>query len=123
MLSHCDVRVVLKISSLRLLRVSNTCVRSAFFQTGPAQLDIYFVPPRESTKRTHYWLLLTASFELSNSNTKGKPHSNTLPQDLGREHLPVKPHLFYGIENGDLLLLVSKIFDDILATGLSSVVK
>lgn len=120
MCSPSGVRIVLSIASLRGWRLSKADVKSAFLQTGKAQRDVYVVPPRESLDRRNRWLLLTAAYGLVNANAKWQDQSDTLLHELGLHQLPVVPQLFHIIQNGQLMLLVAKIVDDILVTGVTN---
>ena len=116
------IRIMLAVASMSLWLITKADVKSAFLQTGQAQRDVYVVPPRESNDRSHYWLLLTAAYGLVN-NAKWQDQSDSLLQDLGLVQIAVIPQLFYLIKDNKLSLLVAKIVDDLLVTGLPEVVR
>ena len=61
--------------------------KSTFLQTGSAQRDVYVVPPRESSTKEHYWLLLKAWYGLLNANAKWQNEIDTFFHELGLHQL------------------------------------
>lgn len=50
-------------------RATRIDVNSTFLQTGKAARDVFEIPPRESSDKSHFlWLLLVAAYGLVNSN-------------------------------------------------------
>ena len=91
---------------------------SAFIQTVEAKRDVYVIPPRESSGKCFYWLLLTAAYGLVNSNAKCQAQIDTFLTSLGFLKLIYVPQLFYIMDNGgNNQLLAINIFDDILLVG------
>lgn len=65
----------------------------------------------------HYWLLLTASYDILNANANWKCQSGKILLYIWLTQLPYIPQLFKNIDNGKKNLLVTKIVDDVLVTG------
>lgn len=106
------------IASLFGWKLIKADAKSAFLQTGPAGRDVYVLPPRESMQRaTHVWLLLTAAYGLVNANAKWQMKSDECFFELGLLQCQQIPQLFYMHEDGELVLLVAKVVDDIKAAG------
>lgn len=117
MCSPVGIRVILMIAAMKKWKVSNADVTSAFLQTGKAARKVYVVPPRESGHKDKLWLLLTAAYGLVNSNAKWQIMSDQVLVDFGLVQCPYIPQLFYKIQDRKLVLLVGKIVDDLLMTG------
>ena len=64
------IRVVLSTAALLKWRIIKIDVKSAFLQTGPAERQIYVIPPRESSHKHELWLFLTAAYGPVNDNAK-----------------------------------------------------
>lgn len=77
------IRVVLSVALLRKWRIVKADAKSAFLQTGPADRDIYVVPPRESKMKSELWLLLAAVYGLINANAKWQVKSDDTFKSLG----------------------------------------
>lgn len=112
------MRILLSLSIIFHSFLTKIDVKSAFLQTGRAERDIYVVPPKECAVQTFYWLLKTASYGLVNANAKWQLHSDTTFLDIGLSVLVQIPQLIYLRVDGVLVLVVAKIVDDILITGL-----
>ena len=111
-------RILEYIASLHGWRVYKADVSAAFFQTGKAERDFYFRPPRESpTKTTHIWILLTASYGLVNSNAKWQNQSDELLLDYGLDQSRYVAQLFFKREAGKLVLVVAKIVNELKVSG------
>ena len=112
------LRIVESVASLHGWKVHKADVKSAFLQTGAAMRDVFVKPPRESGMRsTHMWLLLTAAYGLVNSNAKWQVQSDQSFFELGLTQCQKIPQLFYRRHNGNLVLIVAKIVDDIKAAS------
>ena len=91
---------------------------SAFIQTGEAKRDVYVIPPRESSEKCYYWLLLTADYGLVNFNEKYQAQIDTFLTSLGFLQLIYVPQLFHIMDDGgNNQLLAVNIVDDILLVG------
>lgn len=64
------IRCLHSISTINQWPMMKIDFKSAFLQTGEALRDVYVIPPRECHTRSHYWLLLAASYGLVNANAK-----------------------------------------------------
>ena len=112
------LRIVESIASLKGWKIKKADVKAAFLQTGAATRDVYVKPPREcGMKSTHMWLLLTAAHGLVNANAKWQVQSDELLFDLGLKQCQQVQQLFYRRKNGELVLIVAKIVDDIKVSG------
>lgn len=85
--------------------------------------DVYVCPPRESADRSSSWLLLTAAYGLVNANAKWQTQSDALLRELGLRQFSAVPQLFYIRTNDATTLLLAKIVDDFLITGVPHTVK
>lgn len=113
-----EIRVILSNAVLRKWSIVIIDVKSAFLQSGPAQRDVYVLPPRESSYRNELWLLLAAVYCLVNANAKWQVESDSALLSLGLKPIPQIAQLFVmEASNHDVRLIVIKIIDDILATG------
>ena len=110
-------RTLLSICTIMQWFVSKVDIKGAFLQSGPAERDVYVVPPRECARRGFYWLLLVASYGLVNANAKWQNHSDDTLFKLGLRPTVLIPQLFFQKKNDMLSLLVSKVTDDMLVGG------
>lgn len=117
MCSPSEVRILLAAAAMRCSWITNANIKPTFLQTGCAQREVYVVPPRENTDRSHYWLLLTADNGRVNSNAKWLDQSDAPLQDLCLLQHFVTSQLFSVMENNFLVLLVAKIVDDLFSIG------
>ena len=114
------VRLLISIAAVKKWRITKVDVKSAFLQTGAAERQVFVIPPGESKDRfKSLWLLLTASYGLVNANAKFQALADDLLLDLGLSRVIDVPQLFYGKKDGVLTVLMAKIVDDILITGIS----
>lgn len=111
------IRIVSSTATIRKWRVVRADAETAFLQTGPAARDVYVIPPRESTHRNTLWLLLAAAYGLINSNAKWQHQSDLAFFKLGLQQVKLIPQLFIKMEDGDVVMVVVKMFDDVLLTG------
>ena len=93
--SPLGIRILLSIAFIKKWYLTKVDIFSAFLQSGPAQRDVYVVPPRECADRWFYWLLLTATYGLVNANFKWKKHSDSTFAILGLSSVKYIPQLFY----------------------------
>ena len=116
--------MVLTTAALLNWRVYKADVKSAFLQTGKAQRDVYVLPPKESADKRHSWLLLTAAYGLVNANAKWQSQSDEELLRNGLQQFSCVPQLFYltDRDSGKTTLLLAKIVDDFLLTGVHQVV-
>ena len=110
-------RILLSVCSLMHWFASKVDIKSAFLQSGPAQRDVYVIPPRECKERSFYWLLMVASYGLVNASAKWQDHSDTTFLTIGLNAVRYIPQLFYMKKNGVMCLIVAKVVDDILIGG------
>lgn len=103
----CGLIISLSIASLKCVRVRKADVKSAFPQNDQAKRDVYVILPRECTRKQHYWLLLTAAYDLGNSNAKCQSQSYNVLKELGLTQCQVIPQLFYVKHNGKPVLLAA----------------
>ena len=116
--SATGLRIVQSVASLHSWTFYKADVKSAFFQTGKADRDVYVRSPRESQmKSSHVWLLLTAAYGLVNANAKWQNLSDDAMFDLSLTQSRFIPQLFYRKEGRKLVLIVAKIVDDLKAAG------
>ena len=112
------IRVITVTATVRTWRIVKIDVEMAFHQSGKAERNVYVIPPKDSRLRNEYWLLLVAGYGLINSNAKWQFVSDNSLLQIGLKCVPEIQQLFVKHdENGNLILLVIKIVDDILATG------
>lgn len=106
---------------MRLVKID---VDVAFHQSGPADGNVYVIPPKESRLRNELWLLLVAVYGLVNANSKWQVKSDNSLLELGLQHLSSTPQLFAKFDdNGVVFLLFIKIVDDFLACGPDDVLR
>lgn len=85
-------------------RVSKLDVESAFLQPGLADLDVYGLPPRESSDRKKVlWLLFTAACGLINADANWQVQSDALMYDNRLIRPSVVPQLFLHKKKTDAL--------------------
>lgn len=112
------LRVLESIVSLHRWKLYKADVTAAFLQTGAADRGVYVRPPTESRMRSsHMLLLLTAAYGLVNANAKWQSHSDSIMLELGLLQSKYIPQLFYKKQNGKLVLLISKIVEDLKVAG------
>lgn len=91
MCASTGLRVLLSIVTTFRWILSKIGVRISFLQTDDAQRDFYVKAPYESADRSHYWLLLTSSYGLVNSNAKWQVQSDSLFVGIVLTQLPYIP--------------------------------
>ena len=96
---------------------------SAFLQIGEAKRDVDLVPPRECRRKSFYWLLLTSTYGLVNSNAKLQENCDFLFSNLGFSQSRFVPQPFYAFQNTEIDILAVKIVDDVLITRRKSSVE
>lgn len=112
------IRVVATSALLKKWQTVKLDVEMAFHKSCPADRKVYVLPSRESKLRNELWLFLIAGYGLINANPKCQLVSEGVFAALGLKHLLVIQQLFVKINNdGVVVLLVTKIADDILACG------
>jgi len=112
------IRSLISIASIFKWFLVKIDFKSAFLQTGNAKRDVYVVPPREcSTRSSHYWLLLAATYGLVNANAKWQEHSDHFLSSIGYKQLSYIPQLFYITESSKLVSAAVKVVDDVLMAG------
>ena len=111
------IRILFSLSVMFQWYLTKIDVKSAFLQTGSAQRDVYVIPPKESADRGFVWLLTVARYGSVNANAKWQVHSDQTFIDMGLNTLVYVPQLFYMHENGELVLIVVKVTDDIFIAG------
>lgn len=72
------IRMLLSISNIFKWSIIKIDVTSAFLQTGEAQKDVLVILPKGSNGKSHYWLLLSATYGLVNANAKFQAQSDEL---------------------------------------------
>lgn len=118
------IRIILSIATIFSWILTAIDVKTAFLQTGQAGRDVYVIPPAKSSDRVpKMWLLLCAAYGLINSNAKWQVQSDQELKDMHFEQIAVIPQLFMLRRNGRLVVLLAKIVDDILLTGVPEVVQ
>lgn len=118
-ISPLGLRIVQSIAALFGWPIDLGDVKTAFLKSGEAEREVYVIPPNESGMRaTHRWLLLAAAYGLVNSNAKWQHRSDDqIMNKLGLKQCKHIQQLFYLMKDGQLILLVAKLVDDIMATG------
>ena len=111
------IPILFSISVMFQCYLTKIDVKSAFLQTGSAQRDVYVIPPKESADRGFVWLLTVATYGLVNANAKWQVHSDQTFIDMGLNTLVYVTQFFYMHENGELVLMVVKVTDDIFIAG------
>ena len=117
------IRLLLSLACIHKWNLAKIDFTSAFLQTGAANRDVYVVPPRESSDKSHYWLLLTSAYGLVNANAKWQEQSDSFLNTIGFTQLIFVPQLFYISKEGKLQIVAVKVVDDILFAGEESYVK
>lgn len=97
--------------------LSKADAEAAFLQTGSSQRDVYLIHPKKSRGRSVYWLLLRAAYILVNANAKWQHQSDEKIKEKGRTQVYVTLQLLYLYRDSKLVLLVAKIFNELLITG------
>lgn len=98
-------------------------MKSAFVHTGGPEHSVYVIPPRESSNRLCYFLLLlTASHGLVKADAKFQMMYDNLLLDLGSLRVIDIPQLFQRMIEGQIAILMAKIVDNILIRGQTSAV-
>lgn len=92
----------------------------AFLKTGEASRDLYIPPPRESEDSPHYWPLLAAVYGLANSNATFQTQTDCLLLAFGPSSVTVVTQLLNITSNSKFDLLVAKVADNLLITGVMS---
>ena len=115
--SPLGIRVLQSIAVIKKWFLTKVDILSAFLQSGPAERDVYVVPPRECSDRWFYWLLLTAAYGLVNANVKWQKHCDNTFNRLGLSSVKYIPQLFYLRGSDGLKLVVLKVVDDMLIAG------
>lgn len=114
------IRIVITVAVTRRWQVARLDVEMAFHQTGLASRNVYVRPPRESRRRGELWLLLVAGYGLFNAGAKWQTVSDEVLlniQCFGLETVPVIPQLFVRYRDGNVVLVVINIVDDLSFTG------
>lgn len=109
----CMTLVISTYNGWRLIRI---CGKTAL-QNCPGSRDVYVILPREFAFLKELWLLLVAAYELVSLNAKRQIQSDEAFHFLGLEQIIVVPQLFYQKQDGEVVLVVVKIVDDIFAIG------
>lgn len=112
------IRIILMVATLNKWKITRADVKSAFLQTGTPSRDVYVIPPRESKRKNFAWLLLAAAYGLVNANAKWQDQSDKVLLKHGLIQCKEIPQLFYQLRNGKLILLLGKIVDDLIITGI-----
>lgn len=116
--SPSGIRVVKSMASLKGWKLKRGDAKGAFLKTGDAERDVWMIPPRESDMRkTHRWLLIVAAYGLVNSGAKWQHQSDEVLQRLKLVQSRFIPQLFYMYVDGELVMVLAKIVDDIILTG------
>eukprot|EP00171_Calliarthron_tuberculosum_P001315 IDg1315t1 len=111
------IRILISIAVINKWSLAKIDFKSAFLQSGNAMRDVYVVPPRECNTRSHYWLLLTATYGLVNANSKWQEISDELLRSIGYKQLVYVPQVFYIYESNELKAAAVKVVDDVLFAG------
>lgn len=108
------VRILLSTCALRRWFVTKVDIKGAFLQSGEESRDVYYKAPRKRSTKSFYWLLLVALYGLVNANAKWQLSSDSTLLSLGIAQCPFVSKLFHLNSDGELVLVVVKIVDDIL---------
>lgn len=111
------MRIIFFMAACKRWRLVKADSKMAFHQTGLANRQVYVHPPKESRRKGELWLLMVAGYGLVNAGAKWQKHSDQIFYDLGLSHVPEISQLFVRTTNDVTTLLVAKIVDDVLATG------
>lgn len=110
---------LLSTSSLFCWRFHKVDVKSAFLQARHGQRNVYVVPPRDSLDRRKFLsLLLTVAYSLANANAKWQVLPDELLRNICFTPSPLIPQLFLMFHDYRVVANISKIFDDVLLSGL-----
>lgn len=125
MCSPVGVRILPSIYVLHGWLIVNIDLEGALLQTGPAEIYVYMITPRESKHRDELRLLLAAEYGLTNANANAKwnVQSDKLMEDLGFVKIKFIPQLFVKFDNGQLSLNAARVVDDIMITGGETIVE
>lgn len=120
---RCDTPLLLGVFCRSLRCSDGRCpnwTSNPFFQTGQAARDVYVILPWEiDDLGNSLWLLLTAAYGLVNSNSKFQAQSDDMLLDLGFGKFPLVPQLFFIMDNSRFIVILSKLVDDLLLSGIS----
>lgn len=113
------LRVLFTIAAQMKWRISKVDVASAFLQTGPAERNIYLIPPSESSDRGRaLWLLLFAAYGLVNANAKFQVQSDQMLISMGFNLVRLVPQLFKLRDgSGNFVSLLANVVDNNLLSG------
>lgn len=117
------MRILLSAASFFGWPITKLDVKTAFLQIEQAYRDVCVIPPCESPDRGKYlWILLTVAYRLITANVKWKVQSDQFVTDIGFLQVPLIPQLFYIFNNSSVVAILSKIVDDFLIAGTSSII-
>ena len=89
------IRLLLSVASPMKWTVTKIDFKAAFLQTGMAQRDVYVVPRNEIERKNYYWLLLTASYGVLNTNAKWQSAIDDYFKSLGFYQLKTLSHNYF----------------------------
>ena len=97
--------------------LSKIDVKSAFLRTGPANRDVYVIPPHQSAMRHFLWLSTVATYGLVNTNATWQVHSDNTLISMGMNTNTFIPQLFTLLRDKSLILALIKVVDGMFITG------
>lgn len=113
-------RLVLALGTIMKFSFGVTDIKGAFMQSGPANRDIYIIPPAGyKKKRQIYWKLLALAYGVCDAGRQWlKTSDNWIIRDMGMKRLAGAHQLFAKRnEDGKLTLIVARTTDDFLISG------
>lgn len=117
MCSLTGIRLILTIVSIMHWKVTRADAKAAFLNTDRAEHDVFVKPPRKSHDKKHCWLLLVSVYGLVNSNAKWQHQCDEVIFNTCLKDLSVITQLFYKMKNGELVIIATKIVNDLLMSG------
>lgn len=113
-------RLVIALGTIMRFTFGVADIKGAFMQSGPAQRDIYIIPPATYRERRRvYWKLLALAYGICDAGRQWLKTSDTwITKDLGMKRLAGAHQLFIRRDHNEkLVLIVAKTTDDFLVAG------